>query len=93
LKNSVYGLSGKGTWMKKLNEKGFLIAIDIMIKSWNTKVKVKEFLQKKTRVTLRKVRKDTHITVVYQISKTASITPCSINNTKYPLIYPPSRIP
>jgi hypothetical protein len=47
--------------MKKLNEKGFLIAIDIMINSWNTKVKVKEFL-KKTRVTLRKVRKDTHIT-------------------------------
>jgi hypothetical protein len=78
--------------MKKLNKKGFLLAIDIMINSWNTKVKVKEFLRKK-KVTLRKVRKDTHITVVYQISKTASITPYSINNTKYPLIYPPSRIP
>ena len=80
--------------MKKLNEKGFLIAIVIMINSWNTKIKVKEFLKKKkTRVTLRKVRKDTHITVVYQISKTASITPYSINNTKYPFIYPPSGIP
>jgi hypothetical protein len=33
--------------MKKLNENGFLIAIDIMINSWNTKVKVKEFLRKK----------------------------------------------
>jgi hypothetical protein len=31
--------------MKKLNEKGFLVAI--MINSWNTKVKVKEFLRKK----------------------------------------------
>jgi hypothetical protein len=33
--------------MKKLNEEGFLIAIDIMINSWNTKVKVREFLKKK----------------------------------------------
>jgi predicted enzyme involved in methoxymalonyl-ACP biosynthesis len=33
--------------MKKLNKKGFLLAIDIMINSWNTKVKVKEFLRKK----------------------------------------------
>ena len=80
--------------MKKLIEEGFLIAIDIMINSWNTKVKVREFLKKKkTRVTLRKVRKDTHITVDDQINKTASITPYSITNTKYPLIYPPSGIP
>jgi len=43
-----------------------------MINSWNTKVK--EFL-KKTRITLRKVRKDTHI------------TPYSINNTKCIHIY------
>ena len=77
--------------MKKLNKKCFL-AKDIMINSWNTMVKVNEFL-KKTQVTWGEVRKDTHITVVYQISKTASITPYSINNTKYTLIYPPFGIP
>jgi hypothetical protein len=48
---------------------------------------------KKTRVTLRKVRKDTHITVDDQINKTASITPYSMNDAKYPLIYPPFGIP
>jgi len=55
------------------------------------KEKVKEFL-KKTGVTRSKIRKDTHITAVYQISKTTSIIPYPINNTKYPLIYPPFGI-
>jgi len=75
--------------MKKLNEEGFLIAIVITVEH-KGKGRVSK---KKTGVTLRKVRKDTHITVVYQISKTASITSYSINNTKYPLIYTPFGIP
>lgn len=64
---------------------------------WNYEVGVRKKFKNLTPTTiLRKYNmtdKQTHVIAVNQISETASTSPYSIYNIKYPLINPPSGIP